>query len=321
MKRYAIPLAVVLFVALVVFVSTVYVVDETQQVVITQFGEPIGEPIRDAGLHFKLPFVQRANYFEKRMLEWDGSPNQIPTKDKKYIWVDTTARWRIADPLRFLQSVGNETGAHARLDDIIDSATRDAITGLLLVEAVRNTNQLLQRAAEAPAAEEELGTAEALEQIEVGRENLTRSILAQAQELVPQYGIELVDVRIKRIDYVKEVREKVYERMISERKRAAEQYRSEGQGKKAEIDGEMAKELKRITSEAYRTAQEIEGKADAEAIKIYAEAYSRDPEFYSFLKTLETYKETIDEGSTVILSTDTTYFEYLKSLPEPAQNE
>lgn len=318
MKRFAVPLAVLLFLVLVVLVSSVYVVDETKQVVITQFGEPIGEPIVDAGLYFKRPFIQRANYFEKRMLEWDGRPNQIPTKDKRYIWVDTTARWRIADPLKFLQSVGNETGAHARLDDIIDSATRDAVTSHLLVEAVRNTNQLLERAAEEL---KELGTPEALERIEVGRENLTRGILMQAREMVPQYGIELVDVRIKRIDYVKEVREKVFERMISERKRAAEKYRSEGQGKKAEIDGEMGKELKRITSEAYRTAQEIEGKADAEAIKIYAEAYSRDPEFYSFLKTLETYKETIDSGSTLILSTDSAYFEYLKDPSEPEQTD
>lgn len=318
MKRFAIPLAVVLFLVLVVLVSSVYVVDETKQVVITQFGEPIGEPIVDAGLYFKRPFIQRANYFEKRMLEWDGSPNQIPTKDKRYIWVDTTARWRIADPLKFLQSVGNETGAHARLDDIIDSATRDAVTSHLLVEAVRNTNQLLERAAEEL---EELGTPEALERIEVGRVNLTRGILKQAREMVPQYGIELVDVRIKRIDYVKEVREKVFERMISERKRAAEKYRSEGEGKKAEIDGEMGKELKRITSEAYRTAQEIEGKADAEAIKIYAEAYSRDPEFYSFLKTLETYKKTIDSGTTLILSTDSAYFEYLKDPSEPEQTD
>jgi len=321
MKRYAIVLAVLLFLALVVLVSSVYIVDETQQVVITQFGEPIGEPIRDAGLYFKTPFIQRANYFEKRILEWDGSPNQIPTRDKKYIWVDTTARWRIADPLRFLQSVRNETGAHARLDDVIDSATRDAITNHLLVEVVRNTNQLLDSMGEELEDEAELHTEEALERIEVGRENLTRGILEQARELVSQYGIELVDVRIKRIDYVTEVRQKVYERMISERKRAAEQYRSEGQGKAAEIEGEMEKELKRITSEAYRTAQEIEGKADAEAIRIYAEAYSRDPEFYSFLKTLETYKETIDGNTTIILSTDSAYFEYLKDLSEPEQAE
>lgn len=311
MKRFAIPIVILAILGFIVISGAIYTVSETQQVVITQFGQPIGEPIKTAGLHFKTPFIQKANYFEKRILEWDGSPNQIPTKDKRYIWVDTTARWRIADPLKFLQSVGNETGAHARLDDIIDSATRDSITNQLLVEAVRNTNRLLERIKE---VEEVLGAEEALERIEVGREELTRGILQRAQELVPQYGIELIDVRIKRIDYVEEVRRKVYERMISERKRAAEKYRSEGQGKKAEIEGEMEKELNRITSEAYRKAQEIKGRADAEAIKIYAEAYSKDPEFYSFLKTLETYKETIDKGSTIILSTDSDYYEYLKDL-------
>jgi len=312
-KKIGIPIAVVVVLGLIVARGALYTVDETKQVVITQFGRPIGEPIKTAGLHVKVPFVQKANYFERRILEWDGSPNQIPTKDKRYIYVDTTARWKIVEPLKFLQSVGNETGAHARLDDIIDSSTRDSITNHILIEAVRNTNQLLERAEEAEAV---LGDAEALERIEVGREELTRGILKQARELVPQYGIELIDVRIKRIDYVKEVRKKVYERMISERKRAAEKYRSEGQGKKAEIEGEMVKELNRIESEAYRQAEEIKGKADGEAIKIYAEAYSKDPEFYSFLKTLETYKETIDGNSTVILSTESDYFGYLKTVLE-----
>lgn len=311
MKRFAIPIVILVILGIVVLRNTIYTIDETQQVVITQFGRPVGDPIKNAGLYFKRPFIQKANYFERRILQWDGSPNQIPTKDKRYIWVDTTARWRIADPLRFLQSVGNETGAHARLDDLIDSSTRDSITSHLLIEALRNTNRLLERAEE---AEEVLGAEEALERIKVGREELTRGILKQAQELVPQYGIELIDVRIKRINYVEEVRRKVYQRMISERNRVAEQYRSEGQGKKAEIEGEMEKELKRITSEAYRKAQEIQGKADAEAIKIYAEAYSKDPEFYSFVRTLETYKQTIDEGSTLILSTDSDYFKYLKDL-------
>jgi len=311
MKPLAIVIGVVVVAALVIVSASVYIVDETRQVVITQFGQPMGQPITAAGLHFKRPFVQKANYFEKRILEWDGSPNQIPTKDKRYIWVDTTARWRIADPLKFLESVGNETGAHARLDDIIDSATRDSITNHLLTEVVRNTNRLVE---EREAAEEILGAEEALERIAVGREALTRGILSQARELVPQYGIELIDVRIKRINYVEEVRLKVYERMISERRRAAEKYRSEGQGKKAEIEGEMQKELNRITSEAYRKAQEIQGQADAEAIKIYAQAYSKDPEFYSFLKTLETYKKTIDGRTTLILSTDSDYFEYLKNI-------
>ena len=313
MKPFAIVIGVLILLGIIVVGASIYIVDETQQVVITQFGRPIGEPIKAAGLHFKRPFIQKANYFEKRLLEWDGSPNQIPTKDKRYIWVDTTARWKIVDPLKFLQSVGNETGAHARLDDIIDSATRDSITNHLLTEAVRNTNRLVEKREE---AEEVLGAEDALERIEVGREKLTRGILIQAQEMVPQYGIELIDVRIKRINYVEEVRLKVYERMISERKRAAEKYRSEGEGKKAEIDGERTKELNRITSEAYREAQEIKGTADAEAIKIYAEAYSKDPEFYSFLKTLETYKDTIDVGSTLILSTDSDYFKYLKDPSE-----
>ncbi len=310
MKPLAIAIGVLVLLVLVVVGASVYIVDETQQVVITQFGKPMGESIKAAGLHFKRPFIQKANYFEKRILQWDGSPNEIPTKDKRYIWVDTTARWKIVDPLKFMESVGNETGAHARLDDIIDSATRDSITNHLLTEAVRNTNRLVE---EPEALADVLGTEEALERIEVGRENLTREILLQAQELVPRYGIELIDVRIKRINYVEGVRRKVYERMISERKRAAEKYRSEGQGKRAEIEGEMQKELDRITSEAYRTAQEIQGKADAEAIKIYAEAYSKDPEFYSFLKTLETYKRTIDGRSILILSTDSDYFEYLNS--------
>ena len=310
-KGLGIAIAILVILGVVVLRSTLYTVDETKQVIITQFGRPMGEPIKAAGLHFKTPFIQKANYFEKRILEWDGSPNQIPTRDKRYIWVDTTARWKIVDPLKFLQSVGNETGAHARLDDIIDSATRESISNHILIEAVRNTNRLVERVED---IEEVMGAEEALEMIEVGREEITRGILKQAQEMVPQYGIELIDVRIRRINYVEAVRQKVYERMISERKRAAEQYRSEGQGKKAEIDGERAKELDLIESEAYRKAEEIKGKADAEAIKIYAEAYSKDPEFYSFLKTLETYKETIDERSTIILSTDADYFRYLTEM-------
>jgi len=315
-RGIGIAAAVVVVLAVIVLRSAIYTIDETKQVVITQFGRPVGDPIRDAGLHFKTPFVQKANYFEKRLLEWDGSPNQIPTRDKRYIWVDTTARWKIADPLKFLQSVGNETGAHAMLDDIIESATRESISNHILIEAVRNTNRLVERVED---IEEVLGAEEALEEIEVGREELTRGILTQARELVPQYGIELVDVRIRRINYVEEVREKVYERMISERKRAAEKYRSEGLGKKAEIEGQMEKELNLIESEAYRKAQEIQGKADAEAVRIYAEAYSKDPEFYSFLKTLETYQDTIDERSTIILSTDADYFKYLTEMYEVEQ--
>lgn len=300
-----------IIIGLLVISGTVYTIDETQQVVITQFGEPIGKPLTDAGLHFKIPFIQHANYFEKRILEWDGNPNQIPTKDKKYIWVDTTARWKIVDALKFLQSVTNEMGAHARLDDIIDSATRDFVTSHNLVEAVRDTNRIIEEVStrkEASAGQ----IAGELEKISLGRDTITRGILKEASKIVPQYGIEIIDVRIKRINYVSEVQKKVYERMISERKRAAEQYRSEGQGKKAEIEGQMGKELKQIRSEAYKIAEEIKGKADAEATNIYADAYNRDPDFYAFLKTLETYKNTIDTDTTVILTTDSEYLTYLK---------
>ncbi|MEE8317739.1 MAG: protease modulator HflC [Candidatus Omnitrophota bacterium] len=295
---------------IVAFLSgTLYTIDETQQVVITQFGEPMGEPIKEAGLYVKTPFIQQANYFEKRLLQWDGNPNQIPTKDKRYIWVDTTARWRIKDALKFMQSVTNEVGAHARLDDIVDSATRDYITSHNLVEIVRDSNRLLESLA--LIQEDEIKASdEALERILVGRDDITRGILKQASETVPQYGIELVDVRIKRINYVKGVRTKVYERMISERKRAAEKYRSEGQGKKREVEGQMAKELKEIQSVAYKKAEEIKGKGDAEAIAIYADAYNKDPEFYSFLKTLDTYRATIDSETTVIFSPENEYLEY-----------
>ena len=310
---------IILFVALIaiLFISgALYTIDETQQVVITQFGEPIGDPIRAAGLHFKVPVIQQANYFEKRILEWDGDPNQVPTKDKRYIWVDTTARWKIMDALKFLQSVGNETGAQARLDDIIDSATRNFITSYNLVEAVRDSNRIIdEQILESENIQLEQ-TIQEIDKISFGRDALTRGIVEEASKIVPQYGIELIDVRIKRINYVAEVQKKVYERMISERKRAAEQYRSEGQGKKAEIEGKVQRELNRIQSEAYKVAEEIKGKADATAIKIYADAYNNDPGFYSFLNTLETYKKTIDQNTTIILSTDSEYFSYLKNTSE-----
>ena len=291
--------------------GALFIIDEGRQVVITQFGKPVDKPISASGLHFKIPLIQDAHYFEKRLLDWDGDPNQIPTSDKKYIWVDTIARWKITDPLKFLQSVGNEMGAQGRMDDIINSATRDAVTGHLLVDAVRNTNRILETK---EAGEDVIVTDEALERIEVGRKQLTRAILEKAKVLAPQYGIEIVDVRIRRINYVEDVRNKVYDRMIAERKRAAEKYRSEGMGKSAEIEGQVAKELKLITSEAYRQAQIIMGKADAEAIGIYARAYDQDADFYSFLKTFETYKATIDDKTTIILTTDSDYYKYLKQL-------
>jgi membrane protease subunit HflC len=285
-----------------------YILDETRQVVITQFGQPMGQAVKTAGLHFKIPFVQKANYFEKRILEWDGYPTEVPTKDKKFIWVDTTGRWRIVDPLLFMQSMGTENHAQSRLDDIIDGMTRDLITGHILLDIVRSTNQIVG----VVQTEEDIASEERMEKITIGRDEITRAILLKAKEIVDDYGIELVDVRIKRLNYVDRVRQKVYERMISERKRAVEQLRSEGQGVRAEIEGQKERELKKIQSEAYRTAQEIKGKADAEAIKIYAEAYSKDPEFYSFQKTLELYPETL-KGSRVLLSTKSDFLEYLKA--------
>ena len=307
---------IITFIAVVVilaFVSgAVYIIDETRQVVITQFGRPVGNPVTKAGLHFKTPLIQTANYFEKRLLEWDGDPNQIPTKDKKYIWVDATARWKIDDPLRFLQSVNNEMSAQARLDDIINSATRDVITGHILIEAVRDTNRILE--GEQDIGEDVIASEEAIEHIDDGRKILEGMVLVKAKKLAPQYGIDLVDVRFKRINYIEDVRKKVYERMIAERKRAAERYRSEGQGKRAEIDGQREKELKLIRSQAYKIAQGLKGTADAEAINIYADAYNKDTDFYTFLKTLDTYKETVDENSTVMLTTDSDYYKYLKRL-------
>ena len=302
-----IPIGVAVIIGLIVLSSALYVVDETQQVVITEFGQPVGKPITRAGLYIKKPFIQKVNYFEKRLLTWDGSPTQIPTSDKKYIWVDTTARWKIVDSLKFLQSVGSERAAQARLDDIIDSATRDRITSTSLYEVVRNSNREFVVTEVFVQKEEEIG------EVTKGREYVSREILKEAAKVVPQYGIELVDVRIKRLNYVEEVRQKVYARMISERKRVAEQYRSEGQGKKAEIEGMREKELQKITSEAYKRAQIIKGRADAEAIKIYAQAYSKDPEFYSFLKTLETYEKTLSGDSVIILTTDSELYKYLKS--------
>ena len=304
--------ALVIVIGVLLVSGAVYIINEMEQVVITQFGEPIGKPVTQAGLHFKMPFIQQANYIQKRILEWDGNPNQIPTKDKRYIWVDTTARWRIVDALKFMQSVTSETGAQARLDDVIDSATRNFVTSHNLVETVRDTNRIVQEGSVQIEDNTSGQTAGEIEKISVGRNALTRGILEEAAQIVPQYGIKLIDVRIKRINYVSDVQDKVFERMISERKRAAEQYRSEGQGKKAEIEGQTEKELNQISSEAYKVAEEIKGKADAEAIKIYAEAYNNDPEFYAFLKTLDTYKNTIDKDTTVILTTDSEFLSYLK---------
>jgi membrane protease subunit HflC len=297
-------------IGLIILVNSAYIVDETQQTIITQFGEPRGDAKTEAGLYFKVPFIQKVHFFEKRLLEWDGDPNEIPTLKKKLIWVDTFARWRISDPLKFFQSVHTEAEGQARLDDIIDSITREQISSHLLIEVVRNSNR--QMSVESEELQQELETA--LEKVESGRDVITRGILNLASEAMPNFGIELIDFRIKRVNYIERTREEVYDRMISERKRIAEKYRSEGQGTRAEIEGRREKELLRIQSEAYQRAQEIMGRADAEATRIYAEAYNLDPEFYSFTNTLENYRNTMKENGKLIISTDSDFFKYIKRI-------
>jgi len=302
-------LLIVFIIIIITLTDALYIVPETKQVIITQFGEPIGGPITTPGLHIKIPFIQKTHYFEKRWLEWDGDANQIPTKDKKYIWVDTYARWRISDPLKFFQRVRDERGAQSRLDDIIDGETRNAVANFDLIEIVRSTNREFELTEESSI----LDIKTTIPKIKTGREKIARLILERASKITPEFGVELKDVRFKRVNYVEEVQRKVFDRMIAERKRIAAKYRSEGDGKSAEIRGQKERELKRILSEAYRKVQEIKGKADAEAIKIYAKAYSLDPEFYQFMKTLEIYKKTLKENTWLLLSTESEFLKYLRS--------
>ncbi len=308
MKQASIALFIVILSAVgIVAMNSAYTVSETEQAVITQFGELIGSPIRDAGLHWKTPFVQTVNKFDKRILEWDGYPSQVPTQDKKFIFVDVTGRWQIADPLKFFQTMHNERNAQSRLDDIMDGITRNFVSRYNLTEIVRTTNRIL----EVEVGEEDIRSDVEYDKIEVGREEITRKILEEARKVIESYGISIIDLRIKRINYIEDVLVKVYDRMISERKRAAEQLRSEGMGIKAEIEGRMQKELKRITSEAYEKSQKIQGQADAEATKIYGEAYSKDPEFFGFMSTLEKYPATL-KGGRLVLSTESDFLQYLK---------
>ena len=307
MKSKLVMLIVAVVAILFVFTAA-YVVDETEQVVVTQFGKVVGKPKSEPGLYFKIPFIQNTNYFPKNLLQWDGDPGQIPTLDKTYIWVDTFARWRIVDPITFFQTVNNTTSAQGRLDDIIDPAVRNLITENRLIETVRKTNRELDTY--------EIGLEDIKERpsykIVTGREKITKQIMEQAQPKLAKFGIELVDVKIKRINYVEQVRDSVYGRMIAERKQIAEKFRSEGMGEARKILGEKERDLKKITSEAYRIAQEIKGKADAESTKLYAESYGVDPDFYSFIKTLEIYSEALDKDTSLVLSTDSEFFKYLK---------
>jgi membrane protease subunit HflC len=308
-QTQAVIAGIVVVFVFIVFLSSVYIVSETNQVIITQFGDPKGGAVTNPGLHFKFPFIQKTNYFEKRWLEWNGDANQIPTKDKKFIWIDTYARWRITDPLVFFQRVRDERGAQSRIDDIIDGETRNAIANYDLIEIVRSTNREFELTEELT----ELVISSAIAKIETGRDKIAESILEKSSALSPEIGIDLKDVKIKRVNYVEEVQPKVFDRMIAERQRIAAKYRSEGDGKSAEIRGQKERELLRIQSGAYKTAEELKGKADAEAVKIYADAYNLDVEFYQFMKTLEVYRTIMDEETWLMISTDAEFLKYLKS--------
>lgn len=301
----------VLLVLIVAAVMTcAYIVDETEQVVITRFSR-VERVVFKPGLKFKIPFIENAIVYPKNLQEWDGDPGQIPTKDKTYIWVDTFARWKIVDPVLFFKTIGiNDRMATNRLNEIIDPAVRNLITSNRLIEAVRNSNRELDTFE--VGLEDIKKDQPSTYKVDVGRSKIDGMILAQAQLKLDKFGIELVDVKIKRIDYVEEVRKSVYGRMTAERRQIAEKFRSEGQGEARKILGDKELDLKRIQSEAYRKAQEIKGRADAEATQIYAEAFGKDPEFYSFIKTLEIYKSSLDEKSNLVLSTDSELFKYLK---------
>ncbi|HPA15220.1 MAG TPA: protease modulator HflC [Desulfobacterales bacterium] len=309
MKSKNIILTVVVIAFVFVFAAA-YIVDETEQVVITQFGKVIGTPKTEPGLYFKVPFIQNTNYFPKNLQIWDGDPGQIPTLDKTYLWVDAFARWKIVDPIKFFQTVNNTLSALGRLDDIIDPAVRNFITSHSLIETVRKSNRELDTF--------EIGLEDIMQEkrvsyrIATGREKITEGILKQAQPKLDKFGIELVDVKIKRVNYVEEVRNSVYARMIAERRQIAEKFRSEGKGEAQKIIGEKERDLKKITSQAYKTAQGIMGKADAEATVIFAKSYGMDPDFYSFTKTLEIYNQSLDEQNSLVLSTDSEFLKYLK---------
>jgi membrane protease subunit HflC len=315
MKPKGLILSVFIACAVAAGYAAAYVVNETEQVVVTQFGKVVGEPKTKPGLYFKIPFIQNATFFPKNLLSWDGDPGQIPTLEKTYLWVDAFARWKIVDPVKFFQTVNNIVSARSRLDDIIDPAVRNAITSYRLIETVRNSSRVLDTF-EIGREDEATDSRTPSLGVKIGRGKITREILTQAQPKLAPFGIELVDVKIKRVNYVEEVRKSVYNRMIAERKQIAEKYRSEGQGESRKILGEKERDLKRITSEAYRKAQEIKGKADAEASKIFADAFGVDPEFYSFLKTLEIYGESLDKESSIVLSTDSEFLKYLKGYSE-----
>ncbi len=308
---------------IVLIYGSAYTVSETDQVVVTQFGRLVGKPVTTPGLNWKVPFIQQTTFFPKNILSWDGDPGQIPTLDKTYIWVDTFALWKITEPVTFFQTVGDVQRALGRLDDIIDPAVRNHITSYSLIESVRRTNRELfydTLVVDADATKDgKEGEDQRVLFIKDGREKITEGILKQAKPKLSKFGIELIDVKIKRINYVEQVRKSVYGRMIAERKQIAEKFRSEGKGSAQEISGDKERDLKGITSKAYKRSQEIKGKADAKATKIYADAYNIDPDFYSFTKTMSLYPKTLAGKSTLVLSTKSEFLKYLKGFSEEVQ--
>lgn len=305
-------LIVVLAIVGIVIFNATFIVDEQEQVIITQFGEPKGVAITEPGLKFKVPFLQEANYFEKRYLEWDGDPNQVPTKDKVFIFVDTYARWQITDPLKYFERLGNERGAQSRLDDILDGETRNAVASHDLVELIRSSN----RVAETEGVIADIVN-DSLENIQIGRDLIQEQIQELANARAADLGIAILDFRFKRINYAEEVRRTVYDRMISERNRIADKFRSEGQGESSRINGEKERELLRIQSEAFRSAETIRGRADAQAAAIYNAAYNKSSsarELYAFVKSMEAYGNTIDKETSLIISTDSEFYRYLNSI-------
>ena len=310
MKTKSILISVSVLIFLIGLNSSVFIVQEKDQVVITQFGKPVGEAITKPGMYFKAPLIQVANYFEKRIMEWNGDPNQVPTKDKKFIFVDTYARWQITDPLQFFKRLTNERNAQSRIDDILDGDTRDFIANNDIEEAVRTSNRV-------PESSDTEIIGDSLAKINVGRDSIQQMILSSANKQAVELGIRILDFRFKRINYVQEVQNQVYERMKSERFRIADKFRSEGQGEASRINGEKERELKNIQSIAFRDAEMIKGKADASATSIYAKAYDRSSQsksLYSFLKSMETFEKTFDGKTSIFISTDSELYKYLKKM-------
>ena len=307
----------ILLLGLIILGSSTYTVDEVEQVIITQFGKPVGKPIVEAGLKFKVPFIQEVNPIDKRVLEWDGAPSDMPTKDKLYISVDLFARWRIVDPLQYFLRLRDERSAQSRLDDILGSETRNAVAKHELIEIIRTTkNRVPLRDTGLPSTEQESNMGE-LVPIDKGRKLVEQEIFNSAAEKVGVFGIELLDIRFKRINYNESVRPKIYDRMISERRQIAERFLSEGNGEAARIRGNRVRDLNKIESEAYRKVEEIRGLADAKATEIYARAYNQSPqsvEFYEFTRTMASYPAVIGDNTTIVLSTDSDLFKFLKGM-------